>query len=377
MRVACASCPSFFFGAKVKRCDFFFSRTEVKVQAMYQYVPDWNLEEEFGHHGDILPRASQKNSIGSVPVLFNPPFCVTIAFIVGMLPLIRGTSLKLALVFVSIQFSRETELVELLWQDGHVVMHSQNNPKPSATSSEFRTIEEHEPINLIQDGEAVSWFENPSDDSLAKDFCSEFFSEMAGISTICADKMNDNVVAKDDKCAAINSSNVVAAALQIQESRTMPLPKAQGSDAVNFFHFSRPLSGKLSEKGSGIRTRVGGQESSVAMANGSSICGSNQILKQADLSSSDAAGLTRGSNEIARICSPLQSEQKHAHESTFPSSSGGSVFSTRSMGVLDESNGCQKRKQRDVDGHADQSEVVHSFLLYFFLLISFPPFTVV
>ena len=63
----------------------------------------------------------------------------------------------------------QNELVELLWQNGEVVLHSQTNRKQSKQAT------------LIQGGdddETVSWIDCPIDESFQRELCVNFLSEI-------------------------------------------------------------------------------------------------------------------------------------------------------------------------------------------------------
>ncbi|KAJ8484332.1 hypothetical protein OPV22_016817 [Ensete ventricosum] len=196
----------------------------------------------------------------------------------------------------------DSELVELLWQDGHVVMHTQSNHRASAINDESKPDQEPQcerslarSAGLIQDDETVSWLQYPLDDPPAKEFCSDFFSEMAGIDVIGVPPTESTAFAA-----------------------TRPPRPPQGC---------KP---QASSFGDGD----------------ASICGSNQIHAQADLSRDSAAAAAKGS--------PSETE---AYETTLTSSSGGSDCSVRrtrkqSFG----SNRSQKRRKRDADDREYQSE---------------------
>ncbi|XP_069155899.1 transcription factor PIF4 isoform X1 [Solanum lycopersicum] len=81
------------------------------------------------------------------------------------------------------------ELVELLWRNGEVVLHSQTHKKqPGYDPNECRQFNKHEQptirvtgnqTNLIQDDETVAWLNCPIDDSFDKEFCSPFLSDIS------------------------------------------------------------------------------------------------------------------------------------------------------------------------------------------------------
>ncbi|WOK91705.1 transcription factor PHYTOCHROME INTERACTING FACTOR-LIKE 13-like [Canna indica] len=258
----------------------------------------------------------------------------------------------------------DSELVELLWHDGHLVMQSQNPRKASsAVDEEFRLIEPpHKSeqslassANLIGDDETEPLFPyHLDDDPLEKDFTSEFFSEMAGINLNNHDNVGNKGIAKEERCAkfgVVNEGNVVTTSafhqptLRLHEKTSLLPPKPNSSNfSSSNFALLRP---KMVEKGSGIGSKVG--ESSMGTV-GSSICGSNQIHVQGDPMSSYAAGISGGrkgrdfSNQFL-----LESKQKHIYEVS-------SDCSVRRIGEEDESNQNQKKKRKCMDDSDYQSE---------------------
>ncbi|XP_065045150.1 transcription factor PHYTOCHROME INTERACTING FACTOR-LIKE 13-like isoform X1 [Musa acuminata AAA Group] len=230
---------------------------------MNQYVPDWNLEDDTTDFGGILPMANQKNPMGP-----------------------------------------DSELVELLWRDGHVVMHSQSqhHPRASAAIAKLKPEQQQQreqslgrSISSIQDDATASWFPSPLHDSLEKEFCSEFFSEMAGIDGLGPSNMStiDRYMGFGDTGASDVLTAPKKSTLHLRENNTMS----------------------------------------------SSICESNRLHAQGD-----AAGVAGAS------------VPKHAFETALASSSGGACFSFRRTGDQGGSGQCQKRKQRDVQVAEYQSE---------------------
>ncbi|KAF3333689.1 transcription factor PIF4-like isoform X1 [Carex littledalei] len=99
--------------------------------------------------------------------------------------------------------SGDNELIELLWQNGHVVMQSQTNRKPPVPSSDPRQITNklegtQKSINsTVEEDESASWFPYTIDESFEKDFFSEFFTELptnACNSSCTADKLNKDLL---------------------------------------------------------------------------------------------------------------------------------------------------------------------------------------
>ncbi|XP_008776593.2 transcription factor PHYTOCHROME INTERACTING FACTOR-LIKE 13-like isoform X2 [Phoenix dactylifera] len=311
---------------------------------MNQYVPAWNLENNSTSFSG-LPATNQRKPISS-----------------------------------------DNELIELLWQDGHVIMHSQ-------THRRSKQAQRAEPAPkcggalensscVIREDETASWFQYPLDDSPEKEFCSEFFCETPIADAIGANKMSRDATAEgersikfgaNDETSVFSGSDPKQSNIRFQEN-TMPPPKSHAisstqqaprfghSNLRNFPHFSRPLKadsgllngrlGKEFEKG----IQVGAGESSM-MTIGSRISGSNQTQTLADpchTMSSDVAGvIATGSKEDAQRTSLSERVQTHTHEATVTSSSGCSFGRT---GQQTASNQSHKRKGRDVEESECQSE---------------------
>ncbi|XP_042463199.1 transcription factor PIF4-like isoform X2 [Zingiber officinale] len=239
---------------------------------------------------------------------------------------------------------QNTELVELLWQDGHLVMHSHNNRKISMSGSEFKPIQEHEEdsMNLIQDEETVSWLQNPVENLSEKEFCPEFFSEMADTNAICPEKIN--TAARDGNGFASSAPEHSA---QHEGNMLPPKPgykqesSCKNGSGLNCFHFPELLRQKSSEKGSIGLSTVGSQMSTTPMTGiGSNTDGSSQIHGQGDLRSV-VVDTAEGSKDVASSCFQSESGQKH-----YPSSSGtsGSSFKCHTE-VQHAKIDCKKRKK--------------------------------
>ncbi|RRT59025.1 hypothetical protein B296_00014975 [Ensete ventricosum] len=288
----------------------------------------------------------------------------------------------------------DNELIELLWRNGHVVMHSQSHRRPPGNVDELKQaqkpdqVQKHEqqPLggsgNLMQDADAASWFQYPLDDSFEKEFCSEFFPEITGGADAAAvsDKISKHFVAEEDRSVRFGSSNALAASAP-EENNTMPPPKShlmgttttqqssglENAGVVNFSHFSKQAKADLGSsrcpqghKGGGSGSKAGAQESSM-MTVGSSTCGSNQIHAHTDPSnnlSHDAADIVTGLEEDTRMRFLSEGMLSKAHECTFTSTSGGSGSSYGRTGQQNASDQSHKRKARDVDDSGCQSEVM-------------------
>lgn len=226
-----------------------------------------------------------------------------------------------------IRFYRpDNDLVELLWQNGQIVLHNQTHRKSPPPCVGFRQSQNPKSVlkseitnvnanNLVQEDETMSWFQYPIDDPLERDFYAEFFELPSGGFT-------DNSLGKEKCAEAENESN-----------------------AVNL--------------GSGVQV-VGGGECSSIMTIGSSICGSNQVPTQVE-----------GSNlhhlNTAKL--PIEGNKCYnssTHEATATSSSGGSGCSIGITQQQSISNQGTKRKERSTEESASQSEVyIYTFAFIF------------
>ncbi|XP_074576175.1 transcription factor PHYTOCHROME INTERACTING FACTOR-LIKE 13-like [Curcuma longa] len=188
---------------------------------MSQFVPDWNLEDGFSNGEDvhILPMTSQKNPMG-----------------------------------------RDSEISELLWRDGHMVVHSQTDQKGAGRGSEFKLIQRHEQsTSLIQDEETASWIQNSLDHSMG----SEFFSEMAGSNSISLDKLNNNAIVGSARCVkfgpTIESTSYKEDSTMLppilQQDLKQPVSCVGNGNALNFFHFSKSSRGKSDDLVAQLSTR--------------------------------------------------------------------------------------------------------------------------
>ncbi|KAG6533584.1 hypothetical protein ZIOFF_007459 [Zingiber officinale] len=315
---------------------------------MNQYVPDWAVEDDSGCLTDLLPNSSQKKPTGL-----------------------------------------ENELVELLWRNGHVVMHSQMRRRAAPAVCEFKQPQKHEQSlgnssNLIQEAESASWFQYPLDDSFEKEFCSEFFPEIEAAET---DKISKDLIAEEQRFLRFGSTNdsnndFTGAAAKpptpSSQEHVMPPPRSHclgstpqsscldNASVQNFSQLSNMMkadmgvssSCQLGHKGSGSNYQTGTVESSM-MTVGSSNCGSNQVQARTEpvnALSNDAAGIMAGLKEDAGTRLLSDRLQSKPHEVALTSSSGGSGCSFGRQGQKNASNQSHKRKAREVEDSVCQSE---------------------
>ncbi|KAJ1690021.1 hypothetical protein LUZ63_014176 [Rhynchospora breviuscula] len=229
--------------------------------------------------------------------------------------------------------SGDNELLELLWQNGHVVMQSQTNRKPHVPSSEeTRQIANKSEVaqkstdSIDQDDETASWFPYPIDDSLEKDFFSEFFPELpTNLSTCTADKLNKDLL--------------------------MPPPKSSYDGITRMPKQQR------------MERMEGGDSSNVTI--GSSICGSNVAVKE------DMAGEklhSSGHDATASCNSSWCSYGRTGQESTGTQSNKrkerdleeSASLHSEAQDMDNESNGASKPGQRPATTRRSRAAEVHN-----------------
>ncbi|KAL2474326.1 Transcription factor PIF4 [Abeliophyllum distichum] len=196
-------------------------------------------------------------------------------------------------------------LVELLWQNGQVVLNSQRQRKPGYGTDELRQRRKHEEStirnsgnqsNLIEVDETDSWIHCPIDESFEKELLRQF---------------------EGNKLFSPN-----------------PLPPR--------FETGHQLSQQHQNSGQNM-FRLGGQGEHSIITVGSSHCGSNQVVNDFRMSRA-AAG---------KNCSGKVSPQSESMETAIATSSGSSFGKT----TCNQSND-KKRKLRDGEDTECQSEAV-------------------
>ncbi|OVA15860.1 Myc-type [Macleaya cordata] len=319
------------------------------------------------------------------------------------------TKLSSLLFFYFLSFRLDHELVELLWHNGQVVLHSQTHRKPSPISNELGQIQKSDRQttkgggsfgnfgSLIQEDETASWIQYPLEDSLEKEFFPNFYCELPNSHPIEAEKpikqyegdKNVSFGASEETNVLFTGSTVRSQQPGFKQSNNVTLvqnpmpppqlkipdpapqdPTVEGTDKiVNFSHFSRPIKAELGSsngrtigKGSVNVTRGDVGESSV-MTIGSSHCGSNQVTNDADFSrvSSNAlgtAGLFTGpmKEDFQKLFPHGERGGTETLEPTVTSSSGGSGGSFGGTGKQSNSTHSHKRKGRDADESECPSE---------------------
>ena len=295
--------------------------------------------------------------------------------------------LDVLLILVEKFHRQDHELVELLWRNGQVVLHSQTQRKQSPATNESKQVQRHDQTmlrnggscgnwsHLIQDEDTISWIQYPlDDDSLDKEFGSNLFMEFPPNDPIQPEKPARNY--EEGKSVATLQQPVFKH-LGTPEfnGNPMPPPKfpAPGSiqqnsipgKIINFSSFSLPgrnnlgsCKPQLGGKGPGNMAAQGGdsKECSVMTA-GLSHCGSNQVVNEADLS------LFSSRDNVPRMVSQADGKQTETFEPTVTSSSGGGSGSSFGRTYKQSTDSkSHKRKGREAEESECQSEVLILFL---------------
>ncbi|WRX11169.1 Myc-type [Theobroma cacao] len=292
---------------------------------------------------------------------------------------------------------QDNELVELLWQNGQVVLHSQTQRKHvQGQKREQPTLRGGATCltygnssHLINDDETTSWIQYPLEDSFEKEFCSNFFSELPSSDPLETDDSKPNrqldqhqpqFVKSSSASPALHNMTVNSQQLNVSSAvpefrgNPMPPPKFQfdsaqlnksseGLSKVCNFSPGAEHTGVNSSGGNLIQREV--KECS-GMTVGSSYCGSNQVRNDIDFSRGSSngfgtttTGLSAGTSKDDAPKAIVQNEtgKTETIEPTVTSSSGGSGSSLdrtckQSTGVISS----HKRKRRDGEDYECQSE---------------------
>ncbi|XP_022741656.1 transcription factor PIF4 isoform X2 [Durio zibethinus] len=295
------------------------------------------------------------------------------------------------------RLGQDNELVELLWQNGQVVLHSQTHRKNVPNPCESRQVEKNDQptsrggttslsygnsSNLIHDDETVSWIQYPIEDSFEKEFCSNFFSEFPSPVPMEADNNKPNRQLKQHQQQFVKSSaasptifnktansqelNVSSAAQEFQ-GNPMPPPKFQfdstqqnkNSEGLGKVLNFSPVTEHTGVKSSGGNLIQREVKDSSGMKVGSSYCGSNQIRNDVNLSRGSSnwfgtttTGLSAGTSkdDARKTIVQIEKGKTETIEPTVTSSSGATC--KQSTGVISS----HKRKSRDGENNECQSE---------------------
>ncbi|XP_027064137.1 transcription factor PIF4 isoform X1 [Coffea arabica] len=293
----------------------------------------------------------------------------------------------------------DNELVELLWENGQIVLHPQSHhhhhPKPGTADqqeNQSRQVDKHnhdqsvsrgstgggscqnQVTSLIQDTETVSWIDDPFD----KEFTSDFLSEFPISNPV------EQGPHEDDKFKKFGIS-------QDLHNHPVQLPNDKPSDVINslppgFHNFdsaqpnhshlpraaNAPLSAKadLRSSSDGVSNRtLGGEarEYSSAKTVGTSHCGSNLVVNDTDTSRVSSGGIAnhRGfsgamakDHRVGKMSSQSDGLQTDQTEETAITSSSSDGSETSFGRTCNQSTGTNshKRKSRDAEDSECQSK---------------------
>ncbi|XP_073314148.1 transcription factor PHYTOCHROME INTERACTING FACTOR-LIKE 13-like isoform X2 [Primulina huaijiensis] len=213
------------------------------------------------------------------------------------------------------QLGVDNELVELLWQNGEVVLQSQTHRKSSNDSNKSKKVHKHDDTksrfvmtstNLIQDEEAISWIHSPIDESF-EELCSDFLSEIP----------SSNPVFEGENFFKFPSS-------QQHEFGPISLPPPV-FEILNSNHQDQILTG-------------------------SSHCGSNQVASSCGICSRTLSDKVDDANHVKKL-SPVSDEcaEIETLEQALTSCSRGSGSSFWKTTNQSNEINCHKRKSRDAE----------------------------
>ncbi|XP_031106607.1 transcription factor PIF4-like [Ipomoea triloba] len=290
------------------------------------------------------------------------------------------------------------DLVELLWRNGQVVLHSQTHRKSGFEGNESRQLQKHDqsslrdvslfgnPSSFIQDDETASWLNCPVDDSFEKEFCAPFLSEIPPVHhPVGTDKGGIRQV-EDSKIFKVGSSEVshshvhsgvnlnpmpppgtqTLSSLHQHQRRDCNFPEGGG---VSFgaslkANNLRSSNGQFGAKGHGDIRECSG------MTVGSSHCGSNQVAIDAAFSRNSCSGnggdrglsaaVNKDRVEKVRVSPQTETAEEETAVTSSSGRSGSSFARTCNQSAGTISHG-QKRKVRDGEESECQREEAAEF----------------
>lgn len=315
-------------------------------------------------------------------------------------------SILFALIIIpSGKFYRsDQELVELIWQNGQVVMHSQTQMKQALNSLDSRQFQKNDQStirtndsygnssHLIQEDDAVSWIQYPLEDPLEQQLCSNILSELPPSGLVSDKPIRQLEEGKYVKFGPYSACHVTTSSQTPNikpfsnelSGNPMPAPRVHFPDSsqknisfsgsqnvINFSQFSEPskvgstFSNVQSEdKGNNNQFQNKGKECS-AMTFGSSHCGSNQVPIDPDFSRASSNGVWTAAlhsepapqrESVHKTIPQTEKGKSEVVEPTLSSSSDGSGSLAKTFSWSARSHG-QKRKKTDTEDLEEQSEV--------------------
>ncbi|CAM8890936.1 unnamed protein product [Rhodiola kirilowii] len=289
------------------------------------------------------------------------------------------------------QIGPDNELVELLWRNGQVVMHSQTHRKSGASDpNEPKAVHKHDqssfkgsescwnPSNLIQDDETVSWLHYPLDDPMENEFGSNLFIELADqveankhIKQFENEKMytklnpfdvnsvmpsvNQQPVAKYSAGPALTTIRMAPPKFPVP---SVPLPSPNNLDLTKHVNLGSSV-GNIGTKRTN-ELSIGDIREGSTMTVGSSHCSSNHIANEVSRTSRNGASnknispiVIKNNNNNNRKFVPHRPEGKPGSpDPTMTSSSGGSGSSF----MISAGTNSHKRKASNIEESEFQSD---------------------
>ncbi|KAL0362228.1 UNVERIFIED_CONTAM: Transcription factor PHYTOCHROME INTERACTING FACTOR-LIKE 13 [Sesamum calycinum] len=232
----------------------------------------------------------------------------------------------------------DNELVELLWQNGEVVLHSQTNRKQSFDPTKSKQVYKHDLLT-----------------SRAK-FCANFLPEIPSSTPIEANKLPEKCDGeKVFKFGASDVNNISPGEQRLDFAR--PPPRFGICDTA---HQRKNLGGI--RKQADLQLSHKNHACSV-MTIGSSHCSSNQVVNEVDMTWASSCGI--GSRDVStwtdenygrKVSPPCESTERETLEQAITSSSGGSGSSFWKTSSQSNDTNRNKRKNRDVEESECQSD---------------------
>ncbi|XP_075498270.1 transcription factor PHYTOCHROME INTERACTING FACTOR-LIKE 13-like isoform X2 [Primulina tabacum] len=233
------------------------------------------------------------------------------------------------------QLGLDNGLVELLWQNGEVVLHSQTCRKRNHDPMKSKQVNENDqtmsPVvgnlvtNLIQDDETISWIHCPIDEAFEKEFCSDFMSENPASTAVQANKPSGSM--EFEKPFKFSVSDVTHVHQTSQPPTFAPPPIFETFESA------------LQDQRSGHVRRTDNLDFP-----GSSHCGSNQLASSCGIG---RRTVSPGVNENhTRNVSPRSDNgERETHDQTISSSYGGSGSSFWKTGKQSNDTNRHKRSR--------------------------------
>ncbi|ESW18289.1 hypothetical protein PHAVU_006G028500 [Phaseolus vulgaris] len=300
----------------------------------------------------------------------------------------------------------DQELVELLWQNGQVVLHSQTHRKPVVNSIAPRplqrafqsTLRTSEPFgnssNLIQDDETVSWIQYPLEDPLEQEFCSNLLSELPQCDVESFKQIKPFEEGRFTKLDASSAPHVTVcsqsptmkpSSFQEFSGIPIPAPRFHVSDSPQknnndlggpckvqkFSHFSPTFNVSSALPSAHFRDKITCNMSKnevrecSLMTVGSSYSGSNHMTQDPDASRASSNGVWTTTlsvdpeavrDDVPRTIPLSEKGKSEMLEPAATSSSGGSGSSLGKTCSLSTRNQSQKRKTIDIEESEEHSE---------------------